>query len=104
MALVLSGLHAGPIAAHGNAHSPDAAVGMYDHGHGHDDHTEDRDTDDRSADMNAEPGHHHSPSGAAPQFPQTDLVLKFGKQVVYASDTPRLHSGVPAPPLDPPIA
>jgi hypothetical protein len=103
MALILSGLHAGPVAAHGNE-GPSATADFHDHGHVHVSHGEDPNDGDASPDLNSEQGHHHSPSGPAPQVSGSDLELHFTKQVLFASEASLLHSGSSAPPLDPPIA
>jgi len=104
LAMVLSGLHAGSLAAHGSEHSGLSVVGGETHTHGHADHDDAPSDSDSSADLALEQGHHHSPSVAAPHLPGSDLERRFGKQIVFASETSLLHSGSPAPPLDPPIA
>ncbi|MBX9898196.1 MAG: hypothetical protein K2Y17_09920 [Qipengyuania sp.] len=103
LAMVLSGLHAGPLAAHGSEHSAQSIVGGHTHTHGHADHVEDSSDSDRSAGLASDQGHHHGPSVTAPQLPGSDLERRFGKQIVFASEASLLHSGSPAPPLDPPI-
>lgn len=103
IALILSGLHAGPVAAHGSeGYSATAAFDL--HGHVHASHDEGASDGDASPDLNSEQSHQHSPSGPTPQFPGSDLEPRFIKQVVFASETSLLRSGSPAPLLDPPIA
>ena len=100
--MVLSGFHAGPLVAHGSEHPPTAAAGVYDHQHGHGEERQGPIESDSPGDLNFEAGHHHSPSGPAPQGPQPDLAYAGGKQIVFASEATLLRLGAPAPPLDPP--
>lgn len=105
LALVFSGLHAGPVAAHGAGHSHTAFAGTEDAEPGHaDEGGGQSDGESSSADLNSEQGHHHSPSVTAPRLPKSDLERRFAKNLVFPSEASRLHSGSPAPLLDPPIA
>ncbi len=104
LAMVLSGLHAGPLAAHGSEHSDVSIAEGQAHAQGHADDDDGPSDSDPSADLASEQGHHHSPSVAAPQLRGSDLERRFGEQIVFASEASLLHSGSPAPPLDPPIA
>ncbi len=103
MALILSGLHAGPVAAHGKE-APPIATAM-SHGHGHFDASQDNDSGDghSSPDLNSEQAHHHCPAGPVPRLPGSDLEARVANQIVFASEVSQLHSGSSAPPLDPPI-
>ena len=101
-AMVLSGLHAGPAAAHESdgAHWSDAAS----HVHGSQARDGPDDPSDPSADLDADQGHHHCPSAPAPQLPQAELSNDPGKQILFASEVSFLRLGAAAPPLDPPKA
>ena len=103
-AMVLSGLHAGPVAAHESdgTHWNDATS----HGHVHGSHDDDGQDgpNDVPADRDAEQGHHHCPSAAAPQLPQAELTGEPGKQILFAEEVSFLRLGAAAPPLDPPRA
>ncbi len=104
LAMVLSGLHAGPVAAHESdgTHWSDAAS----HGHvngSHEDDSQD-DPNDAPADIDADSGHHHCPSAGAPQLPQAELNSEPGKQILFAAEVSFLQLGADAPPLDPPRA
>ena len=104
LAMVLSGLHAGPVAAHDgdSAHWTDA--GSYGHALGSHDDISPNDPSDAPADPDADQGHHHCPSAAAPQLPQAELNSDPGKQILFASEVSFLRLGAAAPPLDPPKA
>lgn len=104
LAMVLSGIHAGPVAAHEGkaAHSGD----VVSHGHAHDSQKSASmdGPNDFSGDLDADQGHHHCPSAAAPQLPHAELVGNFGKQILFASEVAFLRLCAAAPPLDPPKA
>lgn len=105
LAMVLSGLHAKPVVAHesNGAHWRDSA----NHGHMHgslDGDGLDGLSDDPSADLDADQGHHHCPSAAAPQLPEAELNNEPAKQILFASEVSFLRLGAAAPPLDPPKA
>ncbi len=103
LAMVLSGLHAGSLAAHGSEQMEVSPVAGYTHMHRHADHHYGPSDSDGSADPASEQSHYHWPSIAAPQLPGSDLVRQFAKQILFPAEASLLHSGSPAPPLDPPI-
>lgn len=105
LAMVLSGLHAGPVAAHESDGTHWSDVASHGHVHGsHDGGGPDDPSDDPSADLDADQGHHHCPSAAAPQLPQAELNSDLGKQILFAAEVSFLRLGAAAPPLDPPKA
>jgi hypothetical protein len=102
LALILSGFHAAPVAAHESdgTHWSDAAG--HAHGSHHDGGADD--PSDSPADLDTDQGHHHCPSAAAPQLPQAELNSGPGKPILFASEVAFLRLGAAAPPLDPPKA
>ncbi len=104
LAMVLSGLHAGPVAAHESDGTHWSDVASHGHVHGSHDGGGEDDSNDSPADLDADQGHHHCPSAAAPQLPQAELNSDLGKQILFAAEVSFLRLGAAAPPLDPPKA
>lgn len=104
LAMVLSGLHAGPVAAHESDGTHMSEVASHGHVHGSHDTGGEDDPNDTPADLDADQGHHHCPSAAAPQLPQAELNSDPGKQILFAAEVSFLRLGAAAPPLDPPKA
>ncbi|WP_324262276.1 hypothetical protein U4960_03885 [Altererythrobacter sp. H2] len=104
LAMVLSGLHAGPVAAHESDGTHWSDVASHGHGHGEHNGGGGDDPNDSPADLDADQGHHHCPSAAAPQLPQAELNSHLSKQILFAAEVSFLRLGAAAPPLDPPKA
>lgn len=96
-AMIWSGVHAGPAAAHGEDTAVWSDGVSHSHGPGHD--GENDQDDESSPDL-----HHHCPPCAAPEGPQAELNRIFTSQIMVASATSLLLGDPRAPPFDPPIA
>ena len=102
LAMVLSGFHAGPVAAHESDGTRWSDVASHGHVHGSQDGGGEDSPNDSPADLDADQGHQHSASAPAPQLPQAEFGGYFGKQILFASEVAFLRLAAAAPPLDPP--
>lgn len=100
----MSGLHAGPVGAQASGVAHQSEASSHNHGHGLDVGGDVSDDSDPIGDAEADEGHHHCPSAAAPVLPQAEVATTFAKQLLFASETSLLRLGAQAPPLDPPRA
>lgn len=96
VALVWSGLHAGPAEAHENDLGHSSASAAVSHTHG-EESPSDRGTEQHVC-------HHHCPNAPAAHAPEATERRFFAEQLVFGVIAPALHPTKTAPPLDPPIS